>query len=150
PATGAARPFTAHQLSAPSTATDVSTPSVVRPPPTASTLPSGRIVSVWWPRGKAIGSVSRHAGDGEFISMTYVVLTVGDVPMSTSDALPDFITRPGRYMTAAPPWRISGSTTVHSAASTSRTYVAIGSSSAAGTSSRLSGSRNRCGYVGMN
>src|SRR5437879_1972340 len=90
-----------------------STPSVVRPPPTTSTVPSGRMVRLWWPRGKAIGAVSRHAGEGWVMSMTHVWLTAGALGRSTSAGLPDLTTRPGRYIAALPPPTGTGSTTVH-------------------------------------
>src|SRR5688500_13649105 len=88
------------QSSAGRTALDEAMPSRVVPPPTASTEPSGSIVSVWNARGNVIWGVERHVGDGAVMSRTYVVRAAGAVDTPTSAALPDFMTLPGWYMTA--------------------------------------------------
>src|SRR5258708_911754 len=47
----------------------------VPPPPTTSTLPSGRLTMLWNVRANAIGATVVHAGVGWFMSSTAVVVS---------------------------------------------------------------------------
>src|SRR6185369_15276464 len=68
------------------------------------------------------------------------------LPLPSSQAAPDFITLPGRYITELPPSSGLGSIVVHVCVVRSSTRVGITSSDEATCTTRPSGSTNMCGY----
>ncbi len=79
------------QISAGSTAADSESDCPV--PPMAMTLPSASSVRFIRRRAKAIGAISRHAGDAAVMSITAARLMAGSPP-------PARRILPGRYMTS--------------------------------------------------
>ena len=92
-------------------------------------------------RGKAIEAVSRHAGDGWFMSITAVRPSTGK-SLRVSPHVPDFMIFPERYITALCPSIGLLPTTVHVLVATLSTRVIL---SGPASNTRPSGSTNICG-----
>src|SRR3990167_8050760 len=105
-------PVVGDHISAGRTACAAVPPSVAVSPPVATTDPSGSTVRLWNARGYAIGPAGCHAGDGSDISSTYVVAVAAPL-IPFAEAVPDFMTRPGKYITALPPSMTRGSIGAH-------------------------------------
>src|SRR5690349_17537315 len=100
-------------------------PSLVVPPPTTRTVPSGSMTLFMCARAKAMDEVCTQWGEGTVVSRTKVVLT--ELPAtSESMALPVFMNFPGRYMTPLLPSTMLGSSMVQVWVATLRTRVTTG------------------------